>query len=112
MIPGLVQILLFQGAGELASRLLFPQMPGPVVGLVLLLGFLRLREAVPASLEAVASALVQNLGLLFLPAAVGVVMYWPQLRSHALAVILALVASVLLTIAAAALVLRLLAGKD
>ena len=52
------------------------------------------------------------LGLLFLPAAVGVVMYWPQLRSHALAVILALVASVLLTIAAAALVLRLLAGKD
>lgn len=109
MIEGLVGILLFQGLGELVSRLLLPQIPGPVIGLLLLLSYLAVRKAVPASIDQVASALVQHLGLLFVPAAVGVVLFWPQLRSHALAVTLALLVSVVLTIAAPALILRLLA---
>lgn len=112
MIAGLVQILLFQGLGELASKFLLPSMPGPVIGLVLLLGFLAVRRRVPESMDAVASALVQHLGLLFVPAAVGVVLFWPQLRSHALAVTAALLASLVLTIAVPALVLRLLSGKS
>lgn len=112
MIAGLVQILLFQGLGELVSKFLLPSIPGPVIGLVLLLGFLALRRRVPESMETVASALVQHLGLLFVPAAVGVVLFWPQLRSHALAVTAALLASLVLTIAVPALVLRLLSGKS
>lgn len=109
MIPGLVRILLFQGLGELASHFIVPLMPGPVIGLLLLLGWLAIRKAVPPDLDGVATGLVQHLGLLFVPAAVGVVMFLPQLRSHALAVIVALVASSVLTIAVTALVLRLLA---
>ena len=111
MIAGLVEILLFQGLGEVLSHFLVPMIPGPVVGLVLLLAWLRLRRSVPANVELVADALVQHLGLLFVPAAVGVVMFWPQLRSHAVAVIVALVASVVLTVAVSALVLRLLARE-
>ena len=112
MIAGLVQILFFQGLGEILSRLLLPFMPGPVIGLVLMLAWLAARKSVPESLDAVATTLVQNLGLLFVPAAVGVVMFLPQLRTNALAVTTALVASVVLTIAVPALVLRLLArGK-
>lgn len=106
MITGLVQILLFQGLGELASKLLLPFIPGPVIGLVLLLGFLVARKAVPKSMAPVAAALVQHLGLLFVPAAVGVVLFWPQLKAHAAAVALALLASVVLTIAVPALLLR------
>ena len=108
MIAGLVQILLFQGVGELVSNFLLPLIPGPVIGLVLLLAYLAARRRVPKDLERVGSALVQHLGLLFVPAAVGVVLFLPQLKSHGLAVALALVASVVLTIAVAALVLRLL----
>jgi holin-like protein len=111
MIAGLVEILVFQGLGELVSRFLLPMIPGPVVGLVLLLAWFRLRGGVAPAVDLVASALVQHLGLLFVPAAVGVVMYWPQLRSHALAVVVALVASVVLTIAASALVLRWIARE-
>ena len=111
MISGLVQLLLFQGLGELASKFVLPLIPGPVIGLVLLLGFLALRKRIPAGVELVAGALVQHLGLLFVPAAVGVVLFLPALRSHALAVAAALVASVVLTIAFGALVLRLLGGK-
>jgi holin-like protein len=108
MIAGLVEILLFQGLGEIASRFLLPLIPGPVIGLVLLLAWFRLRRRVAADVETVADALVQHLGLLFVPAAVGVVMFWPQLRSHAVAVAGALVGSVVLTVAVTALVLKYL----
>jgi putative effector of murein hydrolase LrgA (UPF0299 family) len=111
MIAGLVQILFFQGLGEMLSRLVLPFMPGPVIGLVLMLGWLAVRRSVPPDVDMVATALVQHLGLLFVPAAVGVVMFWPQLKSHALAVSAALIASVALTIAVPALLLRLVARE-
>jgi holin-like protein len=96
MIAGLVEILLFQGLGELISRFLVAMIPGPVIGLILLLAWFHLRKSVPAPVDLVASALVKHLGLLFIPAAVGVVIYWPQIRSHALAVGVALLVSVVL----------------
>ena len=112
MIGGLVQILLFQGLGELASKFVVPLIPGPVIGLVLLLCFLAVRKKIPPGIELVAGTLVQHLGLLFVPAAVGVVLFLPQLRSHAVAVAVALLASVVLTIGVSALVLRLLGDRD
>jgi holin-like protein len=111
MIAGLVQILLFQGLGEIVARFFLPLIPGPVIGLVLLVAWLRMRGSVPESVDLVATAFSQNLGLLFIPAAVGVVMFWPQLKSHALAVTAALVVSVIATMVVTALVLRALA-KD
>jgi holin-like protein len=111
VIPGLVQILLWQGAGELVSHLLLPAIPGPVVGLVLLLVFLVARGRVPDSMLTVADAFSQHLGLLFIPAATGVILFLPQLRQHLLAVVLALVCSVVLTIAVTAVVLRLMAPE-
>lgn len=111
MIAGLVQILLFQGLGELVAKFFLPLIPGPVIGLVLLLAWLKVRGSVPASVDLVAGAFSQHLGLLFVPAAVGVVMFWPHIRDHALAVVVALVASVVATMAVTALVLRALA-KD
>jgi holin-like protein len=111
MIAGLVEILLFQGLGEVVARFGVPTIPGPVIGLVLLLAWLQVRPRVPENLERVAQALVQHLGLLFVPAAVGVVMFWSHLRANALAVVAALLVSVMATIAVSALVLRLLASK-
>jgi putative effector of murein hydrolase LrgA (UPF0299 family) len=112
VIAGLVVLLLFQGLGELISRFAIPFIPGPVVGLVLLLAWLQVRKAVPEPVDLVASALVKHLGLLFIPAAVGVVIYWPQIRSHALAVAVALLVSVVMTIAVTALVLKRVAGDE
>lgn len=111
MIAGLVEILLFQGLGELVSRFGVPLIPGPVVGLVLLLAWLRIRRRVPPAVASVAGALTQHLGLLFVPAAVGVVLFWPHLRANAVAVVAALVGSVVVTIATAALVLRVLTPR-
>jgi holin-like protein len=112
MIGGLVEILLFQGLGEIVSKFALPLIPGPVIGLVLLLAWFRIGREVPANVALVANGLVQHLGLLFVPAAVGVVMFWPQLRSHALTIVAALLVSVVATIAVSALVLKVLARDE
>jgi putative effector of murein hydrolase LrgA (UPF0299 family) len=111
MIAGLVRILFFQGLGELVSHFVLALIPGPVVGLILLLGWLSARRTVPQSVDLVATTLVQHLGLLFVPAAVGVVMFWPQLRAHAAAITLALAVSVVLTVGVTAVVLNVIAKE-
>ena len=111
MIAGLVRILFFQGLGELVSHFVLTLIPGPVVGLVLLLAWFSLRRSIHADVDAVATALVQHLGLLFVPAAVGVVVFWPQLRTHALAVSVALLVSAVLTIAVSAIVLKVMSRQ-
>ena len=111
MIRGLIILLGFQGAGEIVSRLFSLPVPGPVIGLVLLLAFLIRRGKIDAPIDTVASALTKHLGLLFVPAAAGVVMYWPQLRTHFWAVSIALIVSVTATIAASAAILRFWPGR-
>ena len=112
MIHGLFQLLLFQAAGELVSRFLVTFIPGPVIGLVLLLVFLLARGAVPRDIDAVGSGILQHLGVLFVPASVGVLLFWPLLRANAGAVVIALLVSVVATIAVTALTLRLLARDN
>jgi len=111
MIFGLVQILLFQSLGELVSKFLLPTLPGPVIGLVLLVLWLVLRKGINTELAMVADGFSQYLGLLFVPAAVGVVLFLPQLQANALAIISALIGSVILTIASSALIARFLSKK-
>jgi putative effector of murein hydrolase LrgA (UPF0299 family) len=112
MISGLVQILLFQSLGELISQFLLPTLPGPVIGLVLLVLWLVLRKGVNVELAMVADGFSQYLGLLFVPAAVGVVLFLPQLKANAVAILGALIGSVVLTIASSALVVRLLSKES
>ena len=112
MISGLVQILLFQSLGELVSKFLLPTLPGPVIGLVLLVLWLVLRKGINSDLAMVADGFSQYLGLLFVPAAVGVVLFLPQLQANALAIISALIGSVIFTIASSAFIARLLSKKE
>ena len=111
MIRGLIILLSFQGAGEIVSRLFSLPIPGPVIGLVLLLIFLIRRGKVDAPIDTVASALVKNLGVLFVPAAVGVVMFLPQLKANFWAISIALTVSVVATIAVSAAILRYWPGQ-
>ena len=112
MIHGLVQIFIFQSLGELVSKFALPFIPGPVIGLILLLAFLSLRGHVPASIDLVGSSVLQHLGLLFIPASVGVVLYLPILQANAWTIAAALVVSVIATIAVTAGLLKALAKKD
>ena len=85
MIASITALLVCQLVGELVSRGLHLPVPGPVLGMIMLLiGLLvRNREGeAPAALNQVADALLGNLGLLFVPAGVGVVLYGPLLAQN------------------------------
>ena len=101
MIGALTTLLVCQLAGEVLVRSLHLPVPGPVIGMVLLFAALVLRgREAPAALGATADALLGNLGLLFVPAGVGVVLYLPLLARDWAPISLAVVAGTLLGIAA------------
>ena len=112
MINGLVQPFIFQALGELLSKFALTFIPGPVLGLVLLLAYLSLRGHLPASIDLVGSSVLQHLGLLFIPASVGVVLYLPILQAHAWAITATLIVSVVATIAVTAGLLKLLSKES
>lgn len=112
MINGLVQIFLWQGIGELVSKFLLPTIPGPVIGLILLVIFLSIKGEINPELGKVADTFRQHLALLFVPASVGVILFLPELKEHAFAVGTALTVSVILAIAVTGLVLKLFSFKE
>ena len=86
--------------------------PGPVIGMVLLLFFLIWRGAVPDELATVGEGLLRHLSLLFVPAGVGVMLHFGLLEEDAPAVGVALVASTVLTITVTALVMQFLSRSN
>jgi holin-like protein len=105
-------LLVFQTIGEVMSYALRLPVPGPVIGMVLMLLYLRLR---PRSLEAMRETslgLLQHLSLLFVPAGVGVMAHWHRLAYEGVAIVVAIVVSTVLALAATALTVRALLPKD
>jgi holin-like protein len=81
VIGGLTVLLVCQLAGETLARALALPVPGPVIGMALLFTALLLRRAPEPQpdVAAVADGLLGQLGLLFVPAGVGVVLHLPLL---------------------------------
>lgn len=103
MIGGITGLLLCQLAGEMLTRGLGLPVPGPVIGMILLFVALMLRHGgdgeMPPAMGAVADALLSNLGLLFIPAGVGVVIYGPLLARDWLPIAVAVSLGTLIGIA-------------
>ena len=99
MIKSIFILLLFQLAGESVRALTHTKIPGPVFGMILLAAFyvLRRREPSPA-LQQSADSLLGWLGLLFVPAGVGIVANLALLRSAWLPIGVALIASTVLAL--------------
>ena len=107
MIASLSLILLCQLAGEVFVRGLGLPMPGPVIGLMLLLVLLLARDhfAVLArgplqgdGVETASRGLLANLSLLFVPAGVGVVQKLDLVAQHGIAFLGVLAISVMVTL--------------
>lgn len=94
MIRGLTVLLLFQLLGELFVEFTGLAVPGPVIGMVLLFGWLQWRRPTPgAGTIRAASGLLKHLQLFFVPAGVGVIAHAAVLRQDALPITVALVGS-------------------
>jgi putative effector of murein hydrolase LrgA (UPF0299 family) len=72
MLGFFVVVLALWLAGDAIAALVLPIVPGPLIGMVLLLGAFVLRGGVPASFEAPAAGLVGHLTLFILPASLGI----------------------------------------
>jgi holin-like protein len=110
-LVGASWLLVFQCGGEAVSRLLGLPVPGPVVGMLLLFVALRVRDRVPEAVGAAADALARHLSLLFVPAGVGVMMYFGRLAGEWLPIAAALLVSTVAAIAASALTFAALARR-
>jgi holin-like protein len=103
MIPALAVLLVCQLIGEALVRSLAAPVPGPVVGMALLLAALMARPSLLGAVKPTAQTLLQHLSLLFVPAGVGVMLHLQRLGDEALAIGVALVLSTLVGLASAAL---------
>ncbi|HYP44262.1 MAG TPA: CidA/LrgA family protein [Propionibacteriaceae bacterium] len=111
MVRGLLVLLICQLIGEFLVTALGVPVPGPVVGMVILLVALKVRRPAPKSpVVKTADSLLAHLQLLFIPAGVGVVAYLPLLGRSWLPIVGGLVigwlAALVLTAAAGVATLR------
>lgn len=100
--------------GEVLRQTLRLPLPGPVIGMFLLAAWLVLTghaqsdgdEAAPSSLTQTATSLIANMGLLFVPAGVGVIAELPVLRKEWLAILAGLLISTVLSLVVTGLVMQ------
>jgi putative effector of murein hydrolase LrgA (UPF0299 family) len=101
MLPTLGLLLVCQLIGEVIVRGIGLSIPGPVIGLTLLILILRLRPALAEQLRATITVILANLSLLFVPAGVGVIGNLEVLSEDWFALLVVLVLSTLLAMLAA-----------
>lgn len=73
MLNAIALLLICQLAGETLAHFLALPLPGPVIGMVLLLLLLVLRAPLPEATGETADGILKHLSMLFVPAGVGVV---------------------------------------
>lgn len=115
-LTALTLLLVLQCLGEGIAHFLNLPVPGPVIGMLLLLLAFLVFPRLADIMETTSWGILQYLSLLFVPAGVGVMVAAPQLKEDVWAILVALVVSTILAISVAALVtngmMKLLGRKN
>ena len=111
MIRAMTPLLIFQLMGEVTVIALAIPIPGPVLGMLLLLLALLIRGAAPRQLTETAHGILGHLSLLFVPAGVGVMVHFPRIRGEWLPILATLTLSTIITMAVTAGTMRLLLAR-
>jgi len=103
VVAGFVVLILCQLAGEalvglLRLAALGMALPGPVLGMVLMLILLMLRRKQAGAIMSVSDGLLGILSLLFVPSAVGIMQHAELIRTWGVQLLVAVIASTLLTL--------------
>ena len=119
MLNSIFTIFLFQLFGEFLQKFFELNIPGPVIGLILLLSALliikknnKIIEDFKANLVFSAENLLNYLPLLFIPVGVGVVMHLSLLEENLVPVLLVIIIGTLLTLALTAFLMEKLIKND
>jgi putative effector of murein hydrolase LrgA (UPF0299 family) len=95
MIRAVLSLLACQLAGTLISQALSLPVPGAVLGMAGLFALLARRGGAGQALDTTAQTLLRHLGLLFVPAGVGIVTQLDRLRDHGAGLAVTLIVSTL-----------------
>lgn len=98
LLRGLTWLVLFQLLGTAINHLFVPILPGPIIGLLLLLVSLMVRGEVGKPLAEASGSLLRYLPLLLVPPAVGVMVYAKDIAADFWAIAGALFLSCLVTL--------------
>ncbi len=106
MLPAIFLLFACQLLGEVLHRLTGLALPGSVIGMVLLFGWLALVRRERPTLAAVCAWLTAHLSIMFVPAAVGLMKEGDALARYGLGLAVATAVSTILTIIVTGLVFR------
>ncbi|WP_459207609.1 CidA/LrgA family protein [Pseudomonas sp. MLB6B] len=112
LLRGLTWLVLFQLLGTALNHLLLPMLPGPIIGLLLLLVWLMVRGEVGQPLSEASSSLLRYLPLLLVPPAVGVMVYAKDIAADFWAIVGALVISCVLSLVLAGVLMQKLIHRQ
>ncbi len=112
MIEEVARVFLLLAAGEALARIGHIPVPGPVIALVLLYCNLTRLGRIPDALDTLADRVLQNFGLFFVPAGVGVVAFGPLLRTDFVAIAAAILGGTAITIGVTAFIVDKAARLD
>ncbi|UYG09434.1 CidA/LrgA family protein [Halomonas sp. M4R1S46] len=99
LIMGMSMLLACQMLGELVARGLGLAIPGPVIGMVILLVALMAFGKVPASLRVTGEGLLRYLTLLFVPAGVGLMVHGALIGADFWPIVVTLLGATAVTLA-------------
>ena len=112
MPTAILCLILCQLAGQVVSAAARLPVPGPVIGMFLLALLLVLRGGrIPAELDRMAEALVGTMGLLFVPAGVGIIAEGGLIQREWLPILAAVVGSTILSVAVTGVVMHLMSRR-
>ena len=106
-LKGFAWLLAAQSLGEGIARVTHAPLPGPVIGLIVMLLALHV-TAVRVSVQVAAEALLNHLSLLFVPVGVGVMVHTALIAQYGLRMLVAIVLATWIGLLVTALVLRAL----
>ena len=119
MLLGIFIILLFQLTGELIQKAYSLNLPGPVIGMLLLLITLLIlkkniffKNTIEKDLLNISNSLITYLPLLFVPVGVGVIMHLSYLKDNLFIVMVIIFISTLSTIGLTAFIINKLSKKN
>ena len=98
MLEQIARVLFWLCVGEIASRSGLLPLPAPVTGLMLLYAELAIRGRIPEDLGILADRILQFLGMLFVPAGVGVIAYLDLLKLEFVPILAAVIGGTAITI--------------
>ena len=96
MLSAIALILAFQVVGEVISRSAGIPVPGPVIGMILMLLAFFVKDDLIGRIRPTGGVLLSNLSLIFVPAGVGVMRYGDLFLREGLAIGAVLVISTLI----------------